>query len=351
VLATFNRPASAERLVRQLAAQTLPPDQYEVVVVDDGSPEPVSTWLPRLETPCRVTSVRQDNAGAAAARHRGILQARGEILVVTDDDMQVGASFLAAHLARHPPGSRRAVVGRIRSSSSLSEMPLFERFHADLLDRWASRPLRGPSLCTGNVSLRRADYLAVGGFDVSLARAEDIDLGLRLEQDRVELVFSEDAYTVHDSDHTDFATWRRQARSYGRHAVLIGRKFPRTAHADPWRTFFGNALAKRPFLWTALAVPWAGGVLADAAHRAALAADRLGFERLALRLTSLLFDIEWFRGVRDATGGLAATLRSWADFLRKAESADEPMPGVRRVHLWTGRLVRGLLREPGPSAS
>jgi GT2 family glycosyltransferase len=347
VVATFNRPASAARLLRQLAAQTLPPDQYEVVIVDDGSAEPVSTWLSRVEAPCRVKSVRQDNAGAAAARHRGVLEARGEILVVTDDDMEVPAEFLAAHLARHVQGSRRVVVGRIRSPATLSERPLFERFHADRLDRWSARPLRADSVCTGNVSLRRADYLQVGGFDVSLARAEDIDLGLRLEQAQVEIVFAEEAFSIHDSDHTDFPAWRRQARNYGRHFVRIGRKFPRNPNADPWRFFFGNALVKRPFLSLALAAPRLGGALADAALRMALGADRLGLERLALRLTSLIWDVEYSRGVREETGGLGVTVRSCAEFLEKAESAGEPMPGVGRVHLWLGRVVRGLFPSRG----
>src|SRR5262249_8456640 len=149
-------------------------------------------------------------------RHRGVLEAEGDLIVVTDDDMQVPAGFLLAHLAWHPPGSRRVAVGRIRSSSALSEMPLFERFHADLLDRWSSRPLHGDALCTGNVSLRRADYLAVGGFEPSFERAEDMDLGLRLEQAGVEIVFAGDACTTHDSDHTDFSFWRRRAVVYGR---------------------------------------------------------------------------------------------------------------------------------------
>jgi len=332
------------RLLRQLAAQTLAPDQYEVVIVDDGSTPPVSRWLPKLQMPCRVKGVQQANAGAATARHLGVLEARGEILVVTDDDMQVPAEFLAAHLAWHVPGSRRVVVGRIRSSSTLSEMPLFERFHADLLDRWSSRRLHGDALCTGNVSLRRADYLEVGGFDVSFERAEDMDLGLRLEQAGVELLFSADAFTIHESDHTDFSVWRRRAVSYGRYGVRIGRKLPRLAQADPWRFFFGNALAKRPFASTTLAVPWLGRALSDAAFRGALAADGIGLERLALSLTSLLWDLEFFRGVREETGSLAATVRSCADFLEKAEAAGEPMPGVGRLSVSLGRALRSLLR-------
>ena len=46
VIATYNRPELIERVLAQLAGQTLPPSRFEVVVVDDGSKEPV---LSRLE--------------------------------------------------------------------------------------------------------------------------------------------------------------------------------------------------------------------------------------------------------------------------------------------------------------
>jgi GT2 family glycosyltransferase len=349
VLATFNRPLTLARLLRQLSSQTLPADQFEVVVVDDGSSPPVGERPPGLpEVPFPLRLLRQDNAGAPRARHNGMLEARGEIVVVTDDDMQVEPGFLAAHLARHGPGSRRVVVGQIRPSASVADMPLFERFHADLLGRWGARRVRGDILCTGNVSLRRADYLEVGGFDVSLELAEDMELGLRLERAGVEVVFAEEAFTIHDSDHTDFAAWRRRALSYGRQCVVIGRKLPALAHADPWRFFFGGALAKRPFVSAALALPRLGRPLAAAVHRAALAADRLRLERLALRLTGLLWDVEFFRGVRAETGDLAGTLRSCAEYLGKVEASAEPAPGVGPLEIRLGRAARRALRDGRP---
>jgi GT2 family glycosyltransferase len=349
ILATFNRRASAERLLRQLASQTLAVDQYEIVIVDDGSAQPLSEWLPDVRMPCRVTAVRQANGGAAAARHRGVLQARGDVLVVTDDDMQVPRDFLATHLSYHETGSRRAIIGRIRPSSKLPEMPLFERFHADLLDRWKARRRGGEALCTGNLSLRRSDYLAVGGFDTSLERAEDIDLGIRLEQSGVEVVFSEEAFSVHDSDHTDFAAWRRHALIYGRCWTRISRKYPRLVQADPWCAFFGNALAKRPFITAGLVLPRLGGALAGAVQRAALAVDRLGLERLALRLTSLLWDLEFFRGVRQEAGSLGATVSSCVDFVEKA-AAGAPTKGVGPVTVRLGRAMRRLCRrDPRPA--
>ena len=64
----------------------------------------------------------------------------------------------------------------------MPDKPLFERMHARLLSRQWERfrsgeePPRGIHVCTGNVSLRRADYFAVGGFDSTLARSEDREL-------------------------------------------------------------------------------------------------------------------------------------------------------------------------------
>jgi GT2 family glycosyltransferase/GNAT superfamily N-acetyltransferase len=339
VLATFNRHENLRVLLGHLAGQTLPADQFEVIVVDDGSQSPFEGSGEQLGMPGRLKVLRQANAGAAAARHRGILEARGSILVIIDDDMQVPREFLAAHLARHPPGSRRVVIGRIRAAPALGQMPLFERFHARLLARWVRTRLHGNALCTGNVSLRRADYLEVGGFDRSLERAEDMDLGLRLEQAGVEVTFAEEAFTVHHSDHRDFSVWRRRAFLYGRCDLRVAGKHPRLAYADPWRFLFGNALTKRPFVLAALALPRVGRALAGLVLGGALAADRIGLESLAVMATSLLWDLEYFMGVRQEAGGFRNAVRSCADFLRKAEGSDEPMPGAGKV----GRALVGAL--------
>ena len=93
-----------QRLLAQLARQTLPASDFEVVVVDDGSREPVAPHLEKLTLPFSLRVETHANAGAAAARHRGVLAARGEVVLITDDDMQVAGDFLARHLARHPRG-------------------------------------------------------------------------------------------------------------------------------------------------------------------------------------------------------------------------------------------------------
>ena len=123
VIATYNRPALVERLLRQLATQRLSGRSFEVVVVDDGSSPPVAPGLRALDLPFRLEVVEQQNAGAAAARNAGAAAARGELLVFVDDDMQVCPGFLQHHLTPHLEGERVVVLGRIRGDPALARMP------------------------------------------------------------------------------------------------------------------------------------------------------------------------------------------------------------------------------------
>lgn len=323
VVATHDRPASIERLVRQLGAQECPRDQFEIVIVDDGSAETVEPRLRRLALPCALTVLTQDNAGAAAARRRGIEAARGEVVVVVDDDMQVGPDFVASHLAAHPAGSRRAVLGWVQLDTARA-MPLFERQHAQALERLADgvragrRPLEGTDLYTGNVSFRRDDYLAVGGFDPSLERSEDAELGVRLEKAGVTLAFSESARTVHSSDHDSLSAWMRRAFQYGVWDLRIARKHPDVLSASPWRFVFRVSPISRPVLLAMVVVPCAAAPLARLAIAVALAGDRLGSERLGLAGATFVYGLQYFRGLRAEAGSLTAAIADLRRYLRQS---------------------------------
>ena len=165
VVATFNRRPLLERLLRQLAAQDLG-EAFEVVVVDDGSTEPVAGPLRALELPLALTLLAQPNAGAAAARDLGVRQARGEVVVIVDDDMQVGPDFLSRHLALHRAHPRAVVMGRIHPDPGLAGLPLFERYNASRLDRRveAERLEAGGDRCTrGLVAIGPGSSAVEGG--------------------------------------------------------------------------------------------------------------------------------------------------------------------------------------------
>lgn len=322
VVPTYNRAESLERLLRQLAAQTVVAD-LEVVVVDDGSNSDPTPRLRALELPYALTVERQDNAGAAVARHRGALRARAPIVLFLDDDMQAPASLVAAHLDLHRRDDRAVVLGLIRPDAE-REDALFERFHADELLRFAEAvrdgktTFHGQNLWSGNLSLRRDAYLRVGGFDASLRHSEDAELGVRLEKDGARFYVSEDAASVHSSDRDSAEGFRRRAKAYGFFDSRIGKKHRDAPNASPWRYFHALPGPVVPLLAFSLAAPRAGERLAGAALRLSQWLDRAGLERAALRGTTLAFGLEYARGMREESGSLGRAFVDWLDYADRA---------------------------------
>jgi len=319
VIATFNRPQLALRLLGQLAAQKHPQSSLEVIVVDDGSAEDCARRLKAATLPCRFEVIAQENQGPARARHRGILAARGEIIVLLDDDMQVSPAFVAAHVRYHQPGTRRVVLGRMRPDPGV-EMPLYERYHADVLARFVEGVrsgqvrLRGTHLCTGNVSCRRDDYLAVGGFDATFGQSEDAELGVRLEKSGCELVFGDEADALNGSDHTDLNRWLQRSYRYGIYDLRMARKHRDAAWAHPWRFIFLVSPLSRLFLVTLSLVPSLGRAAARLVLAVSFLVERAGAMRLALMGTTFAYGLLYFSGVRAESGSVKAALEELREY-------------------------------------
>lgn len=64
--------------------------RFEVIVVDDGSKEPVPDHVQRWSGSYPLTVVRQDHAGISAAKNHGIQCSMGEILLFVEADSRVG---------------------------------------------------------------------------------------------------------------------------------------------------------------------------------------------------------------------------------------------------------------------
>jgi GT2 family glycosyltransferase len=233
---------------------------------------------------------------------------------------------LAQHLAAHEAG-HTLVLGHIAYDASLTDKPLFERFHAaqlaSFVRRFSEHPTQvgGEMVCTGNVSFRRADYLAVGGFDRSLDRSEDRELGVRLQKAGARLYFAKDAVTTNRSDHTDLEVWRRRNFLYGVYDSRIHHKHPDYAKADPWHFIFLVNPVSRALLMLSAAAPGLGEVLARAAYGVADELDhRKGLhpalERAAIAGATLSYGLDYFRGVRHEAGSLPRAAAGFAHRVR-----------------------------------
>ena len=115
VIPTRNRASQIEFCIDALTNQTLPKDQFEVIVVDDGSSDDTASRLLPYQQKIDLKIIktgRSDEAfRAARARNLGADHARGEILVFIDSDIVADPFLLAEHLKSHHREKNISVIG------------------------------------------------------------------------------------------------------------------------------------------------------------------------------------------------------------------------------------------------
>ncbi len=180
IIPVRNRASVVGRTLQSVAAQTVPP--HELILVDNGSTDGTAAVLrsfAQSHPELHVTVAAEPQPGACAARNRGLAMARGEWVAFFDSDDVMHPTLLQSYqqcICRHG-GSVDLVMaqGRIIGTDGrlLRRMPLFA---ADCL---AQHLLHG-MLSTQCYAARRSLVEAAGGWDATLPRWQDYELGVRL---------------------------------------------------------------------------------------------------------------------------------------------------------------------------
>jgi glycosyltransferase involved in cell wall biosynthesis len=224
-LCTYNRAALLERVLAACFDQTVAADQYEVVLVNDGSSDdtPAAIERSRRIATCRFTVVNQANAGLARARNAGIARCTGERIAFIDDDVLPTPVFVAEHLRSDARHGDVVVRGAVINTESFDALPV---------PVWSVRNYSANWFWTSNVSLRRSRLDAAGGrFDESFSEYgwEDIELGLRLRALGTKAVFNRRAVAFHykpSPKGTNVDGMLRQVRAQARTAVRLEELHP-----------------------------------------------------------------------------------------------------------------------------
>lgn len=203
----------------------------EVVIVDDGSQD----RTPEVLAPATwATVVRQDNAGAAAARNAGWLRATAPLVAFVDDDCRLGDGWPHDLLAAFDDPEVVGVGGPVEpmGATALDAFVAVER----LVDHGRDLPDTVDYLITANAAYRRAALEAVGGFDDAFpgAAGEDVDLSWRLRAAGGRLVRG--TAPVRHDHRTSVAAVLRTYRGHGRARALLDARHPgRPAGGDVGR--------------------------------------------------------------------------------------------------------------------
>jgi len=188
VIPTCNRAGKLRQLLDDLACQSLPQDEFEVIVVDDGSGDDTgATVLEWQKGRSNVKYLKQPNRGQSIARNYGIAEAQGAVLGFVDDDCRVGPEWLASALPHFEDPGVGGVQGLTwcdpREISALTMQV---------------RNLDDGNYETCNIFYRSEVIRKIGGFDPRLRfYREDTDLAWRVLDAGFRIPFAPEARVEH----------------------------------------------------------------------------------------------------------------------------------------------------------
>lgn len=217
VVPVFDDPAGLQLCLAGLAVQTYPRDQFEVLVVDNGSSRSLA---PLLAGCVNARLLVEPGPGSYRARNRGIRAARGELLAFTDADcrprpdwLEQGVRALLAEPGLGLVAGQVDVVARDPDRPTVLELFAManQRRQWDYvaLDRFSE---------TSNLFTRRTVLDRVGSFDERLLSCGDLVWGRRVAAAGWGLRYAATARVEHPA----LGAIRALARRYGR---LVGGKY------------------------------------------------------------------------------------------------------------------------------
>ncbi|GBR00959.1 glycosyltransferase family 2 protein [Acetobacter oeni] len=205
ILTTHNRAHLLPRVLEGLASQTLQPDRFEIIAVDDGSTddtrEILAAWSNRL--PLRIFSQRA--AGLAAAKNLGVFAARAPVVVFLDDDDVTMPEFLCMHLAAHlsDPRVETAVLSRTVLAPEIESLPLMRHVTQVGMQLFSYGWIQPRQVLSfrefwgGRSSCKRSLLVRHGVFRPEFRfGCEDIELGWRLSRHGLRVVYEPDACAI-----------------------------------------------------------------------------------------------------------------------------------------------------------
>jgi len=243
IIPTFNRADILKECLGAVMHQDLPLQDYEVIVVDDGSHDETQQLLKKFsEKHKNFRHFHQKNQGQGIARNLGVEHAAGNIIVLIGDDIIVKENFLSEHLRYHlrHEAENEAVLGLTLWDPKLHVTPFMEWLTngSSVFGKFGGHQFAYEKLenkeeadynffYTSNISLKRS-LLDKYPFDPAFSGYgwEDIELGYRLHQrERLRLYYNPEAVGYHDHVMTE-ASLEDRMRNIGKSVWIFHKRYP-----------------------------------------------------------------------------------------------------------------------------
>lgn len=208
VIPTYNRVESLKEALKALQVQEANPNDFEVIVIVDGSTDSTLEFLKiAVETQPNLSYEFQENQGASAARNRGVARAKSDLILFIGDDILAEPNFVSEHLKFHKENleKNKAALGLTVPQLENQADPTFVKWIHESGIQFAygqiteNQVLDDRFFYTSNISLKK-ELLLAEPFNETFTGwgFEDSELGLRLQEKfGVQLIYQPKAKAWH----------------------------------------------------------------------------------------------------------------------------------------------------------
>lgn len=233
IVPVYNNPDGLRLCLRALEEQIYQKASYEVLVVDNGSSEPVSELVGEFR---QARLLLEPVPGSYAARNRGLSVARGEVIAFTDSDCVPAPDWLAsgvAHLARLPDCG--LLAGKIELFFHDPRRPTAVELYENLIAFQQKAYVRVQNYgATANVFTLRRVIDRVGPFNAALKSGGDVEWGQRVAAAGYRMVYGDDTRVGHPARRSLRELHDKVARTLGGQFALDRRGGSRWQFLCTW---------------------------------------------------------------------------------------------------------------------
>ena len=199
VIPAYNASKTLPIVLRSLQNQDF--RDFEIILVDDGSTDDTSSVAKKNAGHLDLHVFRNsENQSRAKTRNTGAKQARGEILILLDSDVEAVPNYISGHIRLHESLPGAVGIGALRYPPHLAGKALARYYSSRGGARLKpGQPLPGKYFVSGLASFPRALFEEVGGFDERFQSygSEDLELGLRFQALGVQIHYLPGAIGYH----------------------------------------------------------------------------------------------------------------------------------------------------------
>jgi glycosyltransferase involved in cell wall biosynthesis len=243
-MATYNR---SNLLANQLIAfenQTIDKSRFEVVIVNDGSPDRTKQLLDNWSRKyLNLKVVHQENGGPASARNKGVCFATGRIIAFTDDDCIVDNDWLENIVRAFGKDKDLKVLHGLTYSNKKEINPFTHQIEND---SWSD------VVPTCNAAYLKDVFVELEGFDTNypFPHNEDTDLAWKAHE-VTDVKFVDSVRVYHPAVKVPFKSQLKRMR-FLRSEFLLFKKHPKAYQKwrtkNPWLTIYKEVFFKHQFL-------------------------------------------------------------------------------------------------------